>query len=31
MLLNDGLRGHTRAFALDSLCVHMTMPGPLKG
>ncbi len=31
MLLIQGLCGHTHAFALDSLCVHMTMPGPLKG
>lgn len=31
MLLIEGLCGHTHAFALDYLCVHMTMPGPLKG
>lgn len=31
MLLSDGLRGHPHASALDLPCVHMTMPGPLKG
>ncbi len=31
MLLIKGLCGHFPAFALDSHCVHMTMPGPLKG